>query len=86
MNNKGMAAMAAELQAAKSALEAARKELAAAKNHRDSPASNRRTAAAELAATGARDPIAGRYLMLLVIGVLAAWQVYLTIELKILLN
>ena len=82
MKNQGIAAMAAELQATKSALQAARKELEAVKNNHGGMAPGGGTSAAGSTATSSGPSIAGRYALLTVIGMLAAWQVYVTIQLN----
>lgn len=82
MKNQGIAAMAAELQATKSALQAARNELEAVKNNQGGVAPGDGNSAAGSSDTHSRQSIAGRYVLLLVVGILAAWQVYLTIQLN----
>lgn len=86
MKNQGIAAMAAELQATKSALQAARKELEAVKSNQGGVAPGVGNAAAGSTATHSGQSIAGRYVLLLVIGILAAWQVYVTIQLNSLIH
>ena len=86
MKNPVIAAMAAELQATKAALQAARKELEAVKNNHGSVAPGNLNSAAGSSATHSGQSIAGRYVLLLVIGILAAWQVYVTIQLNSLIH
>ncbi len=86
MKNQGIAALAAELQATKSGLEAARKELEAMKNNQRGMAPGVGNPAAGSTAAHSGQSIAGRCVLLLVIGILAAWQIYVTIQLNSLIR
>ena len=77
------AANTAELEEARNALENTRKQLESA---RDINNNLMKTLQGQSATSHAQGSVAQRYTALIAIGALAAWQVYLTLQLKVLLN
>jgi predicted alpha/beta hydrolase len=78
-----IAANTAELEQTRNALEDTRKQLESA---RDINNNLMKSLHGQSATSHAQGSIAQRYAALIAIGALAAWQVYLTLQLKVLLN
>ena len=89
MTNKEVAAVTAELEATRKALQAAREELESARGRENKLLDTLKGQANALSATNRRAAAMRPYaefLILLAIAVLAAWQVYLTLQLQVLLT
>jgi len=77
--------MAADLESTKSALEAARKELQMAKVREEKLLRELKGHSNAFVNPSGHTVLMRRYAILTTIGVLAAWQVYLTLKLQVLL-
>lgn len=89
MTNEEQATVAAEWESTKSALQAARKELESARDRENKLLDTLKGQANALSETSERGSAMRRYaeyLLLLAIVALAAWQVYLTLQLQVLLT
>lgn len=86
MTDEEKASMVAELESTKSALQAARKELELAKVRENKLLIALKSNSNTLAHAGGQSSSMRRYAILVTIGALAAWQVYLTLKLQVLLT